>query len=68
MATERFAGDLSACIMPDILVQVHALSRWISQTLDLQEPSHERQHVTVGLLSETGVPYILAALSCLQAR
>ena len=68
MAMGRPAGDQSECIMPDVLVQVHALSLCITKTLNLQESAYERQDVIVGLLIETGVSYVLAALSCLLAR
>ena len=47
--------------------QVHALSRWIEETLDRQDLAGERGNLIVGLLLETGVPYVLAALSCLHA-
>jgi len=47
--------------------QVQALSHWIMESLDRQGSACERDDLIVGLLFETGVPYVLAALSCLQA-
>ena len=46
--------------------QVHALSQWLVENLDQQESACERGNLIVGLLFETGVPYVLAALSCLH--
>ncbi len=61
--------DLAGVRSPHSLLQVHALSQWILPDIELSRSLLVGgKIVIVGLLFETGVPYLLAALSCLQAR
>ncbi len=57
-------------VWPSGFLQVQALSQWLCQALGQQANrpiSNKRSPPIVGLLFETGVPYILAVLGCLHA-
>ena len=54
-------------LWPSGFLQVQALSQWLCQALGRQAISNKRSPPIVGLLFETGVPYILAVLGCLHA-
>lgn len=43
------------------------LSQWLCQTTGGLRPQELVDRVIAGLLMETGVPYMLTALSCLHA-